>query len=148
MASKLEENICDPAFSWNTSRGLFLEKLIFTHIFISEFYGDIIWIRALIYNPAGNHMFKVSNRNTTTGCEICSKLTIKIPWYLYCSLWTYLLACSTVSIVNFEQVTAAGMHLYHMDILVKKCKIFHIPLIRPTFQSVLVTWEFPKKVLN
>ena len=42
MASKLEENICDPAFSWNTSRGLFLEKLIFKHIFISEFYGDII----------------------------------------------------------------------------------------------------------
>ena len=30
-------------------------------------------------------MFKVSNRNTKTRCEICSKLTIKIrktPWYM------------------------------------------------------------------
>ena len=30
-------------------------------------------------DPAGNYMFKVSNRNARTGCEICSKLTIKTP---------------------------------------------------------------------
>ena len=30
-------------------------------------------------NPAGNYMFKVNNRNVRTRCEICSKLTIKIP---------------------------------------------------------------------
>ena len=30
-------------------------------------------------HPAGNYMFKVNNRNTRTRCEICSKLTIKIP---------------------------------------------------------------------
>ena len=29
--------------------------------------------------PAGNYMFKVNNRNTRTRCEMCSKLTIKIP---------------------------------------------------------------------
>ena len=29
--------------------------------------------------PAGNYMFKVNNRNTRTRCEICLKLTIKIP---------------------------------------------------------------------
>ena len=29
--------------------------------------------------PADNYMFKVNNRNTRTRCEICSKLTIKIP---------------------------------------------------------------------
>ena len=41
--------------------------------------------------PASNYMFKVNNRNTRARCEICSKLTIKIPerrqasfWYLYC----------------------------------------------------------------
>ena len=28
-------------------------------------------------NPAGNHMFKVNNRNTRTRYGICSKLTIK-----------------------------------------------------------------------
>ena len=37
-------------------------------------------------------MFKVNNRNTRTRCAICSKLT------------TYSTTCSTVSIVNFEQV--------------------------------------------
>ena len=31
------------------------------------------------YNPAGNYMLKVNNRNTRTMCEIFSKLTIKIP---------------------------------------------------------------------
>ena len=30
-------------------------------------------------NPARNYMFKVSNRNTRTRYEICSKLTIKTP---------------------------------------------------------------------
>ena len=29
--------------------------------------------------PAGNYMFKVNNRNIRTSCELCSKLTIKIP---------------------------------------------------------------------
>ena len=29
--------------------------------------------------PAGNYMFQVNNRNTRLRCEICSKLTIKIP---------------------------------------------------------------------
>ena len=29
--------------------------------------------------PAGNYMFKVNNKNTRTRCEICSKLTTKIP---------------------------------------------------------------------
>ena len=33
----------------------------------------------LISIPAGNYMFKVKNRNTRTRCEICSKLTMKIP---------------------------------------------------------------------
>ena len=30
-------------------------------------------------NPAGIYLLKVNNRNTRTGCEICSKLTIKTP---------------------------------------------------------------------
>ena len=47
--------------------------------------GIIIFSR---YNPAGNYMFQVNNRNTRTKREICSKLTIKTPerrhWCLYC----------------------------------------------------------------
>ena len=42
-------------------------------------------------NLAGNYMSKVNNRNVTSRCKICSKLTIKIPeqrlasfWCLYC----------------------------------------------------------------
>ena len=38
--------------------------------------------------PSGMYLLKVNNRNTRARCEICSKLTIKIPerrhWYLYC----------------------------------------------------------------
>ena len=30
-------------------------------------------------DSAGINMIKVKNRNTTTRCEICSKLTIKTP---------------------------------------------------------------------
>ena len=29
--------------------------------------------------PAGNYLSKFNNKNTKTRCEICSKLTIKIP---------------------------------------------------------------------
>ena len=31
------------------------------------------------YCPAGIYLLKVNNRNTGTTCEICLKLTIKIP---------------------------------------------------------------------
>ena len=45
-------------------------------------------------------MFKVNNRNTRTRCEIWSKLTIKT------SERRYFTPCSSVFIVNFEQVNA------------------------------------------
>ena len=49
-------------------------------------------------NPAGNYMFKVTNRNTRTKCETCLKLTIKTPdrrnWRR-----------SGVFIVNFEHIS-------------------------------------------
>ena len=44
-------------------------------------------------------MFKVNNKNTRTICEICSKLTI-----------TYFTPCSSVSIVNFEQVNGGWVN--------------------------------------
>ena len=45
-------------------------------------------------------MLNFNNRNTRTWCEICSKLTTKIPE-----------PCSSVSIVNFEHVIA-GWEVY------------------------------------
>ena len=42
------------------------------------FLGNLKVIKTSDYQT-GNHIFKVNNRNTRTKCEICSKLTIKIP---------------------------------------------------------------------
>ena len=41
------------------------------------------YLHFLYWNPAGNYIFKVNNRNTITRCEICSKLTIKTPEWRY-----------------------------------------------------------------
>ena len=48
--------------------------------------------------PSGNHMFKVSNRNTRARCEICLKLTIKT---LERRQWCR----SGVFIVNFKHIS-------------------------------------------
>ena len=59
------------------------------------------------------YMFKVNNRSTRRKCEICSKLTIKIPERRHCRRsgifivnFEHFTPSSTVSIVNFEQVNA------------------------------------------
>ena len=64
--------------------------------------------RRLIYTSAGNYMFQVNNRNTRTRREICSKLTIKYNKY---NKITYFTPCSSVFIVNFEQVNAGWVLL-------------------------------------
>ena len=55
--------------------------------------------------PAGNYILKVNNRNTRTRCEICSKLTIKIPkrrqWRRY-----------GIFIVNSEHITHLALVFY------------------------------------
>ena len=53
-------------------------------------------------NPAGIYLLKVSKRNTRARCEICSKLTIKIPERRHC-----------IIIVNFEHI----LHLVLVFIL-------------------------------
>ena len=46
------------------------------------------WVYGLSVTEMSVYLLKVNNRNTRTRCEICSKLTIKIPErrhrYLYC----------------------------------------------------------------
>ena len=49
-------------------------------------------------NPVGIYLLKVSNRNTRTRCEMCSKLTIKTPEQRQ---WRP----SGVFIINFEYVS-------------------------------------------
>ena len=51
-----------------------------------------------VHNPAGIYMLKVNKRNTRTKCEICSKLTIKIPERRQ---WRR----SGIFIVNFEHIS-------------------------------------------
>ena len=78
---------------------------IFSYILSQHFY------------PAGDYMFKVNFRNTRAICEICSKLKIKTSkwcalfWCLYCYFWTYFTYCSSVSIVDFEQINAGWVTL-------------------------------------
>ena len=57
-------------------------------------------------------MFKVNNRNDETRniFKVNNKHTRTTPfgsfWFLYCQLKTYFTPCSSVSIVNFDQVNA------------------------------------------
>ena len=48
--------------------------------------------------PAGIYLLKVNKRNSRTRCEICSKLTIKIPERHH---WPR----SGIFIVNFEHIS-------------------------------------------
>ena len=57
--------------------------------------------------PAGNYMFKVNNRNSKTGCEIYSRLTIKTPERHHCGR-------SGVFIVNFDHIS----HLFVVFLLI------------------------------
>ena len=54
--------------------------------------------------PASIYLLKVSNRNTTTRCEISSKLAIKTPER---TQWRR----SGVFIVNFEHISHLGLFL-------------------------------------
>ena len=55
---------------------------------VTWFYGESTNRgKSFEFFPVGNYMVKINNRNTTTRCEICSKLTMKTPerrWCLYC----------------------------------------------------------------
>ena len=56
--------------------------------------------------PAGNYMFKVNNRNTRARSEKLFKVNNKDTCCLYWKIWTFFTPCSSVSIVNFEQLNA------------------------------------------
>ena len=66
-----------------------------------RFYSSIIGVCQCYSYPAGNCIFKVSNRNTRTRCELYSKLTIKT------------LLLSFVFTVNFEHILHLVSHLSH-----------------------------------
>ena len=82
----------------------------------------VTWLKQGIIYPAVNFMFKVSNRNTVTRYEMCSKLTIKTPerrqwrgsgvFIVNFEHISHLVL--VVSIVNFEQVNAGWAFSLHI----------------------------------
>ena len=75
---------------------------VFKNQFSKSFIG-IYGKNETIAKAAGNYMFKVNNRNTTTRCETCSKLTIKTLERCVSLLLTLNIfyTLPSVSIVNF-----------------------------------------------
>ena len=71
------------------------------YTFLDEFINDICSLLKEVssnMNPVGIYMLKLNNKNTRTRCEICSKLTIKIPERRH---WRR----SGVFIVNFGHIS-------------------------------------------
>ena len=79
-----------------------------THINTKNEYEIKVWQKNRILFekviPIGNYMFKVSNSNTRTRCEICSKLTMKKSEQRQ---WRR----SGLFIVNFEHISHLVSHL-------------------------------------
>ena len=69
-------------------------------------------------------MFNVINRNSRKRCEICSMLTIKTLVSLLLTLNIFT-PCSTVTIVNFEQVNVAWND-NDLIFMTKKCLVFFL----------------------
>ena len=79
--------------------------MLLSRTIIDELFGAATNIKVVILKrskasliPTDNYMFKVSNRNTRTSSEICSKLTTKGPERRY---WHR----SAVFFVNFEHIS-------------------------------------------
>ena len=80
-------------------------------------------------SPSGIYLLKVSNRNTRTSYENCSKLTIKTPerrqmtsfWCLYFQLWTDCISCSSVSTVEFEQANSGWAEPLKIGVFKNSC---------------------------
>ena len=73
-------------------RSLFKTK----HNYVISYFMHLYYVPPC-YFPAGIYLLKVNNRNTRTKCDICSKLTIKIPGRHH-------LRHSGIFIVNFEHI--------------------------------------------
>ena len=108
-------NVCERGLFNVNSLDIILYSLTTPSSFIIYFeqvyYETFFSLKYLSHLPAGNYMFKVNNRNSRARCEICSKLTIKLPerhyWrHLVPVLFSITRFCSSLSIINFGQLNA------------------------------------------
>ena len=65
---------------------------------VQKFFLHVGCQSQLLSHPAGIYLLKVNNRNTSARCEICAKLTIKIPERCHSR-------GSGIFIVNFEHIS-------------------------------------------
>ena len=70
-------------------------------------------------SPVGIYLLKVNHRNTRARCEICSKLTIKTSerrhWRrsgVFIVNFEHISPCSSISVVNFENIFAGREDLF------------------------------------
>ena len=97
------------------------------------------WLEKTIVRsyPAGNYLFKISNRNTIIRCERCSKLTIKTPERRH-------RRCSGVFIVNFEHISHFVLVFLLLIVSSKMLAGFHLlgydwtPLCRNTCEKTMI----------
>ena len=90
MLSKIFINI----FHWPRYSSVLRSQSLFLQINISNKIKPSIGLKWKA-PPASIYQLKVNNRNTRTGCEICSKLTIKTRQWRR----------SGVCIINFEHIS-------------------------------------------
>ena len=93
-------------------------------------------------------MFKVSNRNTRTRSEICSKLTIKTPEQRH---WRR----SGVFIVNFEHISHLALLFLLLTLsrqmpagVCKKIRFCHCWLTITCYSLVPLSFSFPRILRN
>ena len=98
--------------------------------------SNALFFQRIFYYPVSNYMFKVSNRNTKTRYEICSRLTIKTPERCHCHRsgvfivnLEHISHLFSVSIVNFEQIHAAWVwsswNLFNLNDTHRERLVFH-----------------------
>ena len=87
------------------------------------------------------YLFRVNNTYKGTTCEICSKLTIKIPvtsfWCLYCYLSAYLTPFSNDSVADFKQTNIWWKRIFIMLIPNACFSKFDILLLKQSRKSYI-----------
>ena len=113
--------------------------LIWSHLLKKSLMENSIFCAVQIssknFCTVGTYLLKVNNKNTTTRCEICSKLTIKIP-------------CSSVSIVNFEHaVTRCNFQCVYIEYLITCPSNRKFMIIKRPLEYIFFGKIFPKRIL-
>ena len=104
--------------------------------------------------PAGIYLLKVSNRNTRTSCEICSRLTIKIPERRYRRFFVnfeHMSHLALLFVVNFEHVIsswAEPCQISFMELFIENSYRLKAPEYFCKKSSIIASWHTPMHLLT